>query len=80
MQSSFGYKNAKKAQKRGLIEPFYGFYQTAIGDPNGIRTHDTTVKGWCLNRLTMGPQNIKKTRVLFFLVAMSGVEPLTYRV
>ena len=25
------------------------------GDPNGIRTHDTTVKGWCLNRLTMGP-------------------------
>ena len=32
MQSSFGYKNAKKAQKRGLIEPFYGFYQTAIGE------------------------------------------------
>ena len=27
-----------------------------IGDPNGIRTHDTTVKGWCLNRLTMGPR------------------------
>ena len=27
-----------------------------FGDPNGIRTHDTTVKGWCLNRLTMGPR------------------------
>ena len=27
----------------------------AIGDPNGTRTHVTTVKGWCLNRLTMGP-------------------------
>ncbi len=25
------------------------------GDPNGTRTHVTTVKGWCLNRLTMGP-------------------------
>ena len=27
----------------------------AIGDPNGTRTHVTTVKGWCLNRLTNGP-------------------------
>ena len=25
------------------------------GDPYGTRTHVTTVKGWCLNRLTMGP-------------------------
>ena len=25
------------------------------GDPTGTRTRDTTVKGWCLNRLTMGP-------------------------
>ena len=32
MQSSFGYKKAKKAQKRGLTEPFYGFYQTASGE------------------------------------------------
>ena len=23
-------------------------------DPYGIRTHDTTVKGWCLNHLTNG--------------------------
>lgn len=27
----------------------------AFGDPYGNRTHDTTVKGWCLNRLTTGP-------------------------
>ena len=27
----------------------------AVGDPTGIRTRDTTVKGWCLNRLTIGP-------------------------
>ena len=29
-----------------------------FGDPNGTRTHVTTVKGWCLNRLTMGPHSI----------------------
>ena len=27
----------------------------SFGDPNGIRTHDTAVKGRCLNRLTNGP-------------------------
>ena len=27
----------------------------ADGDPYGNRTHDTTVKGWCLNLLTNGP-------------------------
>ena len=27
----------------------------AVGDPYGTRTHVTTVKGWCLNRLTNGP-------------------------
>ena len=32
-----------------------GFAFNLFGDPYGIRTHDTTVKGWCLNRLTMGP-------------------------
>ena len=26
-----------------------------FGDPYGNRTHVTTVKGWCLNRLTKGP-------------------------
>ena len=29
-----------------------------FGDPYGIRTHDTTVKGWCLNRLTKGPYSV----------------------
>ena len=28
----------------------------AFGDPDGNRTHDTTVKGWCLNLLTTGPR------------------------
>ena len=27
------------------------------GSPKGNRTPDTTVKGWCLNRLTMGPRH-----------------------
>ena len=26
-----------------------------LSDPCGIRTHDTSVKGWCLNHLTNGP-------------------------
>lgn len=32
-----------------------GFAFNLFGDPYGTRTHDTTVKGWCLNRLTKGP-------------------------
>ena len=28
------------------------------GDPYGTRTHVTTVKGWCLNRLTNGPYHL----------------------
>ena len=33
-----------------------------FGDPYGIRTHVTTVRGWCLNRLTNGPYEILVTR------------------
>ena len=33
-----------------------GFAFNLFGDPYGNRTHDTTVKGWCLNRLTKGPR------------------------
>ena len=33
-----------------------------FGSPKGNRTPDTTVKGWCLNRLTMGPR--RNTRFL----------------
>ena len=32
---------------------------TYFGDPGGIRTHDTTVKGWCLSHLTTGPCKTK---------------------
>ncbi len=35
-----------------------GFAFNLFGDPYGIRTHDTTVKGWCLNRLTKGPYSV----------------------
>ena len=37
------------AKKTGLNPVFFA------GDPYGTRTHVTTVKGWCLNRLTNGP-------------------------
>ena len=33
-----------------------------IGDPYGNRTHDSAVKGRCLNRLTNGPKNRRKKR------------------
>ena len=32
-----------------------GFAFILFGDPYGIRTHVTAVKGRCLNRLTKGP-------------------------
>ena len=35
------------------------------GDPYGTRTHVTTVKGWCLNRLTNGPY------LVFFVVLVT---------
>lgn len=69
--------------KKALIfVPFYRKTQKLVpfGDPYGTRTHDTTVKGWCLNRLTNGPNILKNGIKPIFLVAMSGVEPLTYRV
>ena len=40
-------------QKR--IGDYLSFF---AGDPYGTRTHVTTVKGWCLNRLTNGPYSI----------------------
>ena len=33
------------------------FNSQQYGDPYGNRTRHTTVKGWCLNRLTKGPDN-----------------------
>ncbi len=45
--------DAKKIVKSKKIQTDAGFLG---GDPDGIRTHDTAVKGRCLNRLTTGPQ------------------------
>ncbi len=39
------------------------------GDPYGTRTHVTTVKGWCLNRLTNGPFAL--SRVLYYITKIS---------
>ena len=41
-----------------------------VGDPYGNRTHDSAVKGRCLNLLTNGPG----------MVAAAGFEPATNRV
>ena len=45
--SPFPYREQQKRQAILLV--FFA------GDPYGTRTHVTTVKGWCLNRLTNGP-------------------------
>ncbi len=50
----------QKEKSRAESEKLRTRFETLpFGDPNGIRTHDTTVKGWCLNRLTMGPFLLK---------------------
>ena len=65
----------------GKLKPFVLFY-----DSKGIWTPDTTVKGWCLNRLTMEPKYLlKKIRMSvsyheFILTAPRvGLEPTTTR-
>ncbi len=53
------------------------------GDPAGNRTRDTTVKGWCLNRLTTGPNMVavyKSQTVILKMVAAKRFELLTLRV
>ena len=42
-----------------------GFAFNLFGDPYGIRTHDTAVKGRCLNRLTKGPSYILNLCVVY---------------
>ena len=49
------------------------------GDPYGTRTHVTTVKGWCLNRLTNGPYIKRKFRIVILVAAMR-FELMTCRV
>ena len=51
------------------------------GDPYGTRTHVTTVKGWCLNRLTNGPYIYIENEIVFVcVVAAMRFELMTYRV
>ena len=47
---------------------FLGIY----GDPTENRTRVTSVKGRCLDRLTIGPL------IFVFLVAGTGFEPMTF--
>ena len=56
----------------------FGF--NLFGDPYGTRTHVTTVKGWCLNRLTNGPFIFNEISVLFVMVAAMRFELMTFRV
>ena len=62
------------------------FLYVLLYDSKGIWTPDTTVKGWCLNRLTMEPKYLlKKIRMSvsyheFILTAPRvGLEPTTTR-
>ena len=48
--------------------------QMNVGDPYGIRTRVTAVKGRCLNRLTNGPFYLKNK-----LAPQVGFEPTTAR-
>lgn len=57
----------KEKLTKGFVKPNVS---CASGDPYGSRTHDSTVKGWRLSRLTNGPQK----------VAAAGLEPATDRV
>ncbi len=45
---------SKKEYKKDF-DSLYGRVKIPNGDPYGIRTHVTAVKGRCLNRLTKGP-------------------------
>ena len=40
---------------RNLTKRKKALVRVLCGDPDGIRTHDTAVKGRCLNHLTTGP-------------------------
>ena len=88
-----GFRSAQRktlAYKRSHFSEPYGFVRrkhTAkrigvlpilfAGDPYGTRTHVTTVKGWCLNRLTNGPYIYYGIFVVYrLLVTRSGLEPM----
>ena len=58
-------KGQKNKPEQGCSDLF------KFGDPYGTRTHDTTVKGWCLNRLTNGPYSLYYKKQLVFLFSGS---------
>ena len=47
------------------------------GDPYGIRTRVTAVKGRCLNRLTKGPDKVTQIRVARQRPTLTGGQPPT---
>ena len=50
--------NISHAERRISLKKALAIASAFSGDPNGIRTHVTAVKGRCLNRLTIGPSLI----------------------
>ena len=50
-----------------------------LNDPKGIRTPVTAVKGRCLNRLTMGPEQGSGRHGLPLKTPRVGLEPTTAR-
>ena len=71
-RSPYDTRNISKKEDTSCIFLF-------AGDPYGTRTHVTTVKGWCLNRLTNGPYIKRKFRIVIMVAAMR-FELMTYRV
>ena len=72
--------------KKILNQTCKRFSLELFGDPYGTRTHVTTVKGWCLNRLTNGPDcarfalYYKTCFPCVCMVAAMRFELMTYRV
>ena len=48
------------------VKPLH--HGTAFGDPSGTRTRVASVKGWCVNRFTMGPRSILHFNILQYEV------------
>ena len=65
----------KEKPTKGFVKPNVS---CACGDPYGNRTHDSAVKGRCLNRLTNGPKKSQKKTCKqdVLLVTRTGIEPM----
>ncbi len=55
-------------------------YVLFAGDPYGTRTHVTTVKGWCLNRLTNGPfvcfSCARRKLLVYYIIFCNKSQPI----